>query len=134
MALDPQRIRFKGKVIVAALACGASVDSADAAPFVEALYSEWSSTGAPISSVEAWLQSRLAGEFQSVNAPPTWVEEEPSWPFLAGQPMTFISQSRVGHLSPGEVVYLFGSRRERGTGFSMVYRVVSQVEGQGREP
>jgi hypothetical protein len=105
------------------------MEGADAKPYLDALYSEWLSTGKQLPEVEAWLSTRLAREFKFTNEPPVWIEDEPSWLFLNGKPMTFISQSSAGALSPGETVYLFGARQPKGTGFEMTYRVTSQFEG-----
>jgi hypothetical protein len=129
MSLDPHRIKFKGKAFVAAHAALGSLDSPEAEPFVEELYSEWVALGKEFSELPAWLPSRLALEFKYVDKAPRWVEEEPAWPFQDGKPMTFISQAEVGDLSPGEVVYVFGARRSHGSGFETVYRVISQFEG-----
>jgi hypothetical protein len=126
MPLDPRRLRFNGKAFVAAHRFAASLEGADAAPFLDALYSEWTATGQDISEVGSWLSVRLKGEFKAVGPLPEWVEEEPSWPYLDGKPMVFISQASTGEISPRETAYLFGARRPRGTGFEIEYRVVSQ--------
>jgi hypothetical protein len=129
MTIDAQRIRFKGKAISAAHAFRGSVEGADAKPFIDALYEQWLSTGQQLSEVERWLLDRFSDEFKYTNEPPQWVENEPSWPFLNGKPMTFISQCTVGELSPGETVFLFGARQPKGKGFEVIYRVISQFEG-----
>ena len=126
MTHDAARVRFIGKAIVAAHAVGGSIDGTESKPFTERLYSDWKSLNQDIEEAPYWLATQMTSAFRSVGAPPAWVEEEPSWPFSQGEPMTFISQAKVGELSPGEVVYVFAARRLRGTGFSMVYRVVSQ--------
>ena len=128
MSLDPQRVRFRGKALVAAHAALGSLDGPDAAAFFESLYSEWVALRKDLSEAPTWLATRLASEFKAVGPAPRWVEEEPSWPFQDGKPMTFISQAAVGELSPAEVVYVFGARRPRGSGYEMVYRVISQFE------
>jgi hypothetical protein len=134
VALDPQRVRFKSKALAAAMALGGSLESPDAAPFFEALYSEWLASATEMSGAEAWLRERLVGTFASVGAAPAWIDEEPAWPFLDGRPMTFLSQTPAGPLAPGEVVYLFGARKPRGSGFEMVYRVASQFEDDEHAP
>lgn len=133
MALDQTKIRFKGKLISASHESGGSVSSPEAEAFVSALYEEWLCRGEPIEACSVWLRNRLKGCFQSLNEEPSWVEDEPNWPFHNGLPMVFISQTAIGEhepavskLSPGETVYLFGARSPEGKGFRMAYRVVSQ--------
>lgn len=133
MKLDPNKIRFNGKLISASHAVGGSIRSPDADAFASGLYEEWVLTGDPLERCPAWLRTRLQGCFQSLNEPPSWVEAEPDWPFHNGLPMVFISQTTMGshepsasRLSPGETVYLFGARSPEARGFRMVYKVVSQ--------
>jgi hypothetical protein len=73
--------------------------------------------------------------FISLVSPPVWVEEEPTWPFLDGKPMVFLSQTKIDRtpvsdqlLSPGSTVYLFGARQVDGKGFRMIYKTVSQFD------
>lgn len=133
--MDEKKVRFKGKLISAALRKNASVEDSEARGFVDALYSEWVGSGASLDELPAWLDMRLSGEFRALNSPPVWVEEEPAWPFLDGKPMVFLSQTKMDEtaisaslLSPGETVYLFGARQVAGRGFRMIYRTVSQFE------
>src|SRR5688500_14784924 len=107
MVLDPQRVRFKGKAISAAIEVGGSLDHPDAAPFFDALYSEWLASGRSLPEAEAWLRERFVEAFPSIAAVPVWVEDEPTWPFYDGKPMTFLVQTPTGVLSPGETVYVF---------------------------
>jgi hypothetical protein len=135
MALDPDRTRFKGKLIAAAIRKGGSVEDAQAGPFIDKLLEEWRRSGATLEESARWLDERLKDVFLSLNGPPKWVEEEPAWPFLDGIPMVFLSQTQmdnssvsVAALSPGETVYLFAARQPVGNGFKMQYRTVSQFE------
>lgn len=135
MALDPDRIRFKGKLIAAAIRKGGSVEDSQAGPFIDKLLEEWRRSGKTLEQSAAWLDERLNGVFLSLTNPPRWVEEEPAWPFLDGTPMVFLSQTTMDNspvsaaaLSPGETVYLFAARQPAGKGFKMQYRMVSQFE------
>lgn len=141
MALDPDRIRFKGKIIAAAIRKGGSVEDAHATPFIDKLLEEWNRSGKSLEEGAAWLDVRLNGVFQSLDSPPKWVEEEPVWPFLDGVPMIFLSQTTMDNspvsaamLSPGETVYLFAARQSAGKGFKMQYRTVSQFEQLRAKP
>lgn len=132
MPLDPQRVRFSAKAIVAAHQAGGTLDSAEARQLLDELFIEWTASGLRFDELPEWLSARLRSEFQSIGAAPVWVEEEPGWPFFDGEPMVFISQSSVEGLSPGETVYVFAAKRERGKGFEMHYRVVSQFGSTSR--
>ena len=136
--MNPTRVRFLGKLIVASHKHGGSIESAESEAFVDALFSEWSSLNLPIESCSAWLVKRLENCFVSLSGPPQWVEPEPSWAFHNGFPMVFISQSTftddalcTDKLSPGETVYLFAARSPSQRGARMVYRVVSQCSDGG---
>ena len=133
--IDPDRIRFSARVRELADDLNASVEGPEAKAFVNALYAAWQQENRPQSEIPAWLKPRLQNAFRSLAEPPRWVEEEPDWAFHNGQPMVFISQTTLddsevsqSSLSPGETVYLFGTREPEGTGFRMVYKVVSQFE------
>ena len=133
MTLDKDRIRFKGKAISAAIASGGSLDNESAAPFFEPLYMEWKASGVSLAASESWLKERFVGVFKSLESPPVWIEDEPSWPFLDGRPMVFLSQCSIpeselssSELSSGETVYLFGGRKTEGGKTRMVYVTVSQ--------
>jgi hypothetical protein len=133
MALDPERIRFKGKAIAAAIKCGGSIEHEEAASFFEGLYHEWKSSGLGLSASEGWLIDKLKEVFRSLHEAPTWIEDEPKWPFLDGKPMIFLCQCSMpdhgvseAELSPGETVYLFGGRKTENGKTKMVYRTVSQ--------
>jgi len=133
VALDRDRIRFKGKVISAAIRQGSSLQGEESAPFFEMLYSEWVGSGMTISGADAWLDNRLGGAFESIAQPPMWIEDEPSWPYLSGKPMIFLTQCTIAEtelsiraLAAGETVYLFGARETAGGKTRMVYRTVSQ--------
>ena len=131
--IDPDRIRFGSRVRELVDELNASVEGPEAKAFVDALYALWQQENKPQSEIPAWLKPRLQNVFRSLAEPPRWVEEEPDWPFHNAQPMVFISQTTLddsevsrSSLSPGETVYLFGAREPEGTGFRMVYKVVSQ--------
>lgn len=133
MTLDKDRIRFKGKAISAAIASGGSLESDAASPFFESLYTDWKASGVSLGASESWLKERLAGVFKSLEHPPVWIEDEPSWPFLDGRPMVFLCQCSMpenglssSELSPGETVYLFGARKAENGKTRMVYVTVSQ--------
>ena len=133
--IDPDRIRFGGQVRKTVDKMNASVEGAEARPFVDMLYAEWKQAGKPENEITTWLAARLQNVFLSLAAPPRWVEEEPAWPFHQGKPMVFISQITIDDsevsqtsLSSGETLYLFGAREPEGTGFRMFYKVVSQFE------
>lgn len=133
MALDSDRIRFKGKAISAAIKCGGSIEHEDAASFFDLLYQEWKASGVGLSGSETWLTDRLTGNFKSLGAAPIWVEDEPTWPFLDGKPMVFLCQCSMpengilaSELSAGETVYLFGGRKSENGKVKMTYRTVSQ--------
>lgn len=133
MILDKEKIRFKGKLISAALRLNASVSDAGARDFVDQIYEEWRATGLPLEESTDWLGSRLAEVFVSYNAPPVWVEDEPAWPFHQGKAMIFLCQITMDDgpfsasaLSPGETIYVFAARQPVDRGFKMIYRVVSQ--------
>jgi len=136
MELDRDRIRFKGKVGSAAIRKNASVDDPEAKIFVDQLYKEWKAMNKPIEEADSWLDKRLDGIFLSLKQGPVWVEAEPTWPFMDGKPMVFLSQVRMDDsafsktaLSPKETAYLFAGRQPAGKdGFKLVYRVVSQFE------
>jgi len=134
MTKDTEFIRFKGKLIVAAMKHNGSIER-EAADFVQQIYSEWRASGNELGECERWLENRLKNVFLSLGDQPKWVEEEPNWPFYLGKPMIFISQVTMDmsnlskeHLSPGETVYLFAAREPYMKGFNMVYRTVSQFE------
>ena len=133
MALDPDRIRFKGKAISAAIQCGGSIEHEEAENFFDMLYQDWKGSGIGLSASEAWLIDRLKGIFKSLGDAPIWVEDEPKWPFLNGKPMVFLCQQSMpehgelaAELSAGETVYLFGCRKTENGKTQMVYRTVSQ--------
>jgi hypothetical protein len=133
MALDQDRIRFGGKAIDAAMKYGGSLSVDPASAFFESLYSEWKASGSSLQESEAWLRQRLSGVFKSLENPPVWIEDEPSWPFLDGKPMVFLNQCSMPEnaltareLSPGETVYLFGGRKTESGKTRMVYTTVSQ--------
>ena len=133
MQLDPQRVRFKGKAILVAMRCGASLSSPEAGPFFENLYLAWQAANLPLEAAERWLGDRMPAEFKSLGEPPSWVEEEPAWAFLSDRPMVFLTQCSMdvnnrsaSDLSPGETVYLFGLRQVDGELSRMVYRTISQ--------
>ena len=135
MSIDREKIRFKGKVISAALLLNASANDSEARSFVEQLYEEWRAARVPLEECSNWLMAKLARAFVSYRDKPEWVENEPSWPFFDGKPMIFLSQTRMDNdsisrdaLSPGETVYVFAARQIASGGFRMVYRVVSQFE------
>jgi hypothetical protein len=128
MALDPQRIRFLGKAIGAAHRLGGSVEGDAAEAYVSALYQEWLGTGLALDQAPSWLAARMVNDFGHTSEPPTWVEEEPSWPFFEGKPMVFVSQASAGALAPGTVAYLFGARTPYKSGFKVIYHVVTQIE------
>lgn len=133
MALDPDRVRFKGKAISAAIKSGGSIEHDEAASYFELLHQEWKASGVGVSGAETWLTERLKGEFKSLGEAPIWIDDEPTWPFLDGKPMVFLCQVSmpehgevVSVLSPGETVYLFGCRKTDNGKTKMVYRTVSQ--------
>ena len=133
MALDRDRIRFKGKVVSAAMRQGGSLERQESAPFFEMLYSEWVEKGLTLDGANVWLDNRLRGAFESIAQPPVWIEDEPSWPYLSGKPMIFLTQCTIAEselsvraLAAGETVYLFGGRETAGGKTRMVYRTVSQ--------
>lgn len=133
MQLDQAKIRFMGKMISAAQRQNASIDHREGKGFVDAIYQEWLETHQPLELAPDWLDRRMEREFCSLSNPPIWVEDEPSWPFLDGMPMIFLSQTSVdqnafslARLSPGETIYLFGARQAVNGGFKMIYRTVSQ--------
>lgn len=134
--MDRDLIRFHGKVLsVAERQFYASFAGSEAESFVDGIYDDYKQAGKP-EDVEAWLTSRLRGEFLCVSEPPRWVEDEPSWPFLAGRPMVFIKQMHLpkndvteGHLTWDAELYLFGSRVDLNRGYRVEYRVVTQIAG-----
>lgn len=135
MSLEIEKIRFEGKAITAAMRLGGSLEDREAAPLLENLFAEWKNLKLPLASTEAWLGKRLAGMFKFVGAPPAWIEEEPAWPFIDGQPMVFLTQcshpkqgALSSELSAGETVYLFAGRRTAEGKTRLEYRTVSQFE------
>jgi hypothetical protein len=133
MALDQERIRFKGKAISAAIKCGGSIENNEAGSFFDSLYQQWKETGLPLASAEPWLLDRLRNTFKSIGSPPKWIQDEPTWPFVDGKPMVFFGQFSMEddefsnrELSPGETVYLFGGRKTEGGKTRMTYCTVSQ--------
>ena len=135
MSLDAEQMRFEGKAISVAMKLGGSLEDKEADPFLRQLFIEWKNLEIPAASAETWLNQRLAGMFTSIDVPPSWIEEEPVWPFIDGRPMIFLTQSthpKVGalssELSPGETVYLFAGRRTKDGKTRIEYRLVSQFE------
>ena len=134
MALDRDRIRFKGKALSAAIRCGGSIEHDDAGPFFDNLYAEWQGSGLSLDASEGWLDERLKDAFKCVERAPEWVdEEEPLWPFIDGKPMVFLAQCTMKddelgreELSPGETAYLFGGRKHEDGKVRMTYTTVSQ--------
>ena len=133
MALDRDRVRFKGKAISAAIRSGGSIEGDDAAAFFDELHREWVASGEPLDAASAWLEDRLCRAFAYLTEPPVWVEGDPSWPYLEGRPMVFLTQCSIEEselamreLSPGETVYLFGGRITDGGKTRVIYRTISQ--------
>lgn len=132
MKLDKDLMRFHAKANTVALSLGGRIDSSDdGESFVSELYAEYKA--GDLADPVAWLKGRLRSSFQSVGQSPKWIEREPSWPFFAGKPMVFISQTSLpdcvvcrDFLTTGETVYLFGARRPVDAGYEMVYTTVSQ--------
>lgn len=133
--LDKDRISFGGLLIRLALEFGASLEAEGADKFEDELYGEYLAAGKP-DSLEAWLREKVKVSFKSMDKPPQWVEDEPSWPFFNNKPMIFISQTELTEtsfnqefLTWDEVIYLFGARKPFKKGYEMVYTTVSQLKG-----
>jgi hypothetical protein len=134
-ALEVAFIRFSAAVMGVAEEYNASCEGEESIPFRRQLFDEYNTAVEPKPEAHAWLRPKLAGAFQYLLRPPVWIEEEASWPFLDGRPMTFISQSEIvsndvaeRSLNPGDVLYVFGGRRwlEREKAWTIEYRVVVQ--------
>lgn len=87
--MDANKLRFKAKLLSAAIRKSASIEGSGADSFVDMLYAEWSQLGKPIEHVAGWLDERLDSAFLSLNESPKWVESEPAWAYHQGQPMVF---------------------------------------------
>ena len=82
------------------------------------------------------MRQYLSQRFLSVDTPPHWVEDEPAWPFLNGEPMIFVTQYTLpstsvaaSRLTSGTEVYVFGARVPHPKGYTIEYQVVQQHPG-----
>lgn len=126
-------IEFMGDAFaVAADEYNASCEGEAAEPFVKKLFDEWTAAGSP-TPCKGWLKARLKGSFKCVGDPPQWIEEEPDWPYLNGEPMVFVAQIDLkrnavteSNLTFNERLYVFGARVPLKRGFEMEYRIIAQ--------
>lgn len=133
--INPDRVRFKARVMALARShFGGSCESDDASVFLDEVADEYSAAGSP-GDRDPWIKARLSGCFASVQDPPEWVDE-PDWPFFDGQPMVFIAQHRIpktkvseSTLTWDEVIYIFGCRVPHSRGYTVEYRIVTQILG-----
>jgi len=127
---------FGGKVVnVAEREMKVSVFDDRDNTFLKRLLSEWISDGRP-KGVKKWIRDRLSHYFRCVDKRPIWVQEEASWPFLNGEPMTFVTQyempdNEVTRTSAAtdETLYVFVARTGTPDSWELQYRVVSQCKG-----
>jgi hypothetical protein len=132
--LDKNRLIFGSKMMeVVQKDYLASCDSKEGQLFVDTIYKEYLEQNSP-KNTSSWLRSTLKNYYLHVTSPPIWIEEEPEWPYLNGQPMVFISQTILpnnpttsDHLTWDVVVYLFGGRIPHPHGFKVEYKIIEQV-------
>lgn len=114
---EKERIVFGAEMIqVVTSRFKASCSGEDAEPFVNKIYEEYRQAGRP-KNIKKWLQERLSDAYQYVHAAPRWVEDEPGWLYLDGEPMVFIEQFTLPKNQVTETkltwdvtIYLFGAR------------------------
>ena len=135
MSLDLDELGFCGLAESLAEEYGASFAEEPAElPIRKSLYQEYLKSGTK-SNGRQWLKRRIEELFVSLSEPPAWIERKPEWPFLNGEPMTFIGQLPVDandvssvRLFPDTVVFIFGARVyvKEFDGWEMQYRVRTQ--------
>ncbi len=137
MALDRDMLLFQGKAMsFADEEFAASFEGKGGEKFLDDLYAQYQAAGKP--EVRSWLKNELAKHFFCMAEKPSWVGEEPAWPFFEGKPMGFIGQISLvenevtkKHLTWDNVVYVFGARVPYRDGYRMEYRLVVQIRDLG---
>jgi hypothetical protein len=130
---DKQEMIFGSKVLsVVMKKLNASVQGEECEKFIEELYSKFKTAGSP-KDIEQWIFDNIKDQFQFIDTPPNWVEDEPNWPFMNAKPMIFIGQHDIragkvadNQLDSGITLYLFGARIPYKDGFKLEYVTVSQ--------